>query len=176
MMLLDIKRFRSKFKYTQLSSKICGFGLNSRPFDSFDTCFYIHSVRVAAMNGIPFNSRATVFVGDLAVSCDESHLYEMFIEFGLIYSIKLMRTRKNLSLGYAFVTYLSMDNALSAIQNLNGKALCGRNIRTSFATQSQDLQKFDKSTVYFSNSINEVIQTASIPSQAFSEMKLQLPI
>ena len=121
------------------------------------------------------NTIATVFVGDLAVSCDENHLYGMFIEYGPIYSIKLMRTRKHLSLGYAFVALYSMEKALLAINNLNGKPLCGRNIRTAFASQSQDLTKYDKSTVYFGNYSNELIPESTMSSAEKISLLIQLP-
>lgn len=89
------------------------------------------------------NPGTSLFVGDLAVICAEADLIETFSPFGQIRSVRVMRTRKKLSLGYAFVALDTMENALAAMNALNGKPLCGRNMRIAFATQSA---KSDKSS------------------------------
>ncbi len=87
--------------------------------------------------GIPGNEgvsdSSTLFVGDLSVSCLENDLYELFSAYGIVTNIRVMKTRKNASLGYAFVTLSSFAEAHSAMNQLNGIMFCGRKLRIGLA-------------------------------------------
>jgi RNA recognition motif-containing protein len=57
----------------------------------------------------------TLFAGDLSSTCTEEHLYELFIPFGQIQQIRIQKSKKNVSLGYAFVTMDTPINAFNAM-------------------------------------------------------------
>jgi len=57
----------------------------------------------------------TLFAGDLSSTCTEEHLYELFCPFGQIQQIRIQKSKKNVSLGYAFVTMDTPMNAFNAM-------------------------------------------------------------
>lgn len=79
---------------------------------------------------------STLFVGDLSVSCNEANLFEIFSTCGVVRNIRIMKTRKNTSLGYAFVTMSSDKEATYAMETLNGILVSGRKMRIGFATSA----------------------------------------
>ena len=79
----------------------------------------------------PENS--TLFIGDLSVTCTEAQLLGLFLKCGGAISVRIIKTRKQASLGYAFVNMINGESALNAISHLNGTMLCGRNIRVCLA-------------------------------------------
>lgn len=94
----------------------------------------------------PNAKSSTLFVGDLSVSCTEEILHDLFVSFGRVCSVRIMQTRKKMSLGYAFVDMGSVESAVSAMENINGLSVCGRNIRIAFATDSQGSNRAYSST------------------------------
>ena len=80
-------------------------------------------------------SSTTLFVGDLSVTCTEEALYQAFSEVGTPNEVRIIRTRRNASLGYAFVTMSTPESATKAIQQLNGQNLNGRRLRIGFASE-----------------------------------------
>jgi RNA recognition motif-containing protein len=73
---------------------------------------------------------STVFVGDLSIFVTEGDLVLAFQPFGSIVDAKVMRceeTHKNLS--YGFVKFSESAAAVAAMEDLNGKLLCGRPMR-----------------------------------------------
>ena len=79
------------------------------------------------------NTNTTLFIGDLSVTCSEPQLLNLFLSCGGATSVRIIRTRKRASLGYAFVTMISEEAAQHAINQLHGALLCGRNIRVCHA-------------------------------------------
>jgi len=90
-----------------------------------------------------------LFVGHLSVTCDENSLYQVFSQVGPIQSIKLMRTRKKASLGYAFVTMNTIEDTARAINVLNGQLLCGREMKIGYGTANDS--KNSKTYMYNGN-------------------------
>lgn len=75
-------------------------------------------------------SNCTIFVGDLSIFVTEGDLVLAFQTFGNILDAKIMRceeTHKNLS--YGFVKFDEPAAAVTAMEELNGKLLCGRPMR-----------------------------------------------
>lgn len=76
------------------------------------------------------STTATLFVGDLSIFCSEEHLRLVFGQYGVIEEVKIIRcenTHKNLC--YGFVRLIEGQAAASAMNELNGKLLCGRPLR-----------------------------------------------
>lgn len=80
-------------------------------------------------------SSTTLFVGDLSVTCTEHMLMQLFSQCGMTTEVRIIRTRRNASLGYAFVTMCTAEDATTAIKQLNGYMLNGRGLRIGFANE-----------------------------------------
>lgn len=73
---------------------------------------------------------STLFVGDLSIFTNEVDLYNLFITFGELVEIKIMRceeTMKNLS--YGFVKFVEHEPAVNSMKALHGHILNGRPLR-----------------------------------------------
>lgn len=71
-----------------------------------------------------------LFLGDLSVFCSETDISEAFQKFGEIAGVRIIRnrnTKKNLS--YGFIEFTNVSAAIQAMNEMNGKILCGRSIR-----------------------------------------------
>jgi RNA recognition motif-containing protein len=76
------------------------------------------------------SNHSSLFVGDLSIFCSEIDLLKTFETFGEVLDVKVMRcdeTHKNLC--YGFVKYADHHVASKAMEDLNGKLLCGRPMR-----------------------------------------------
>ncbi|CAM2069866.1 RRM domain-containing protein [Sulfidibacter corallicola] len=79
-----------------------------------------------------------IFIGNLAWSTDEATLLEHFEQFGEIEQMRLITDRETgRSRGFAFATYVNRDDALSAIEAMNGKELDGRALNVNEARERQ---------------------------------------
>lgn len=71
-----------------------------------------------------------LFLGDLSLFCNEDDISATFSQFGQLADVRIKRnktTKRNLS--YGFVEYVSMDSAVMAMNEMNGKVFCGRALR-----------------------------------------------
>lgn len=83
----------------------------------------------------------TLFIGDLSVTANEESLRNLFGSHNISLNfLKIMKNKSNNSLGYAFVSLESVDQAQYAINTLDGAYLCGRKLRVCFARQFEDLR------------------------------------
>lgn len=74
-----------------------------------------------------------IYVGNLPYRLNESELKGAFEEFGEVSRAKIVKDREtNRSKGFGFVE-MSDDNALKAIEKLDGKELFGRTLRVNEA-------------------------------------------
>ena len=81
----------------------------------------------------------TIFVGDLAYFTNENDLVQLFLPFNPL-SVKIMRNVMTMkSMQYAFISFMSTDDAENAMFSLNGKRFKGRNLRINFAAYKSDL-------------------------------------
>ncbi|OWM79797.1 glycine-rich RNA-binding protein 4, mitochondrial-like [Punica granatum] len=77
-----------------------------------------------------------LFVGGLSWSVDEKSLLDAFSSFGEVSEVKILydkdsgRTR-----GFGFVSFAKEDDAISAKDAMDGKALLGRPLRISYALE-----------------------------------------
>jgi len=79
-----------------------------------------------------------IFVYNLAPDTEESVLWQLFGPFGAVQSVKVIRDlQTNKCKGFGFVTMTNYDEALVAIQSLNGYALGNRVLQVSFKTNNR---------------------------------------
>jgi len=79
-----------------------------------------------------------IFVYNLAPDTEESILWQLFGPFGAVQSVKvIMDLQTNKCKGFGFVTMTNYDEALVAIQSLNGYALGNRVLQVSFKTNNR---------------------------------------
>ncbi|XP_019867432.1 ELAV-like protein 3 isoform X2 [Aethina tumida] len=85
----------------------------------------------SAMNG----SGWCIFVYNLAPETEENVLWQLFGPFGAVQSVKVIRDlQTNKCKGFGFVTMTNYDEAVVAIQSLNGYTLGNRVLQVSFKT------------------------------------------
>ena len=71
----------------------------------------------------------TLFVGGFPLDIDEMDLAKLFMPFGQISTIKIIRDKKTrICKGYAFIEMVEMESAKEATSNLNGTSMGDRNL------------------------------------------------
>ncbi|KAI4308360.1 hypothetical protein L6164_031443 [Bauhinia variegata] len=77
-----------------------------------------------------------LFVGGLSWSVDEKSLKEAFSSFGDVTEVRIVYDKDSgRSRGFGFVIFSNEDNAKSAKDAMDGKALLGRPLRINFALE-----------------------------------------
>merc|ERR1719273_600714 len=88
----------------------------------------------AAVNG----SGWCIFVYNLAPETEENILWQLFGPFGAVQNVKVIRDlQTNKCKGFGFVTMTNYEEALVAIQSLNGYTLGNRVLQVSFKTNNR---------------------------------------
>ena len=73
-----------------------------------------------------------IYVGNLNYSISEEELNKVFSDFGTVESVKLIRDKMTGRLkGFGFVEMPDDNEAQTAIKELDGKELMGRNMRVN---------------------------------------------
>lgn len=75
-----------------------------------------------------------LFVRNLPLECEESHLMEMFGPLGQWTSIKIMRDERGMSKGCGFCAYRTAEEAQHAMNMTNGKVLMNRELVVTLHT------------------------------------------
>lgn len=92
-----------------------------------------HAHRLAAATGTL--SGWCLFVYNLAPEVEESVIWKLFGPFGAVRQVNLVKdAQTNKCRGFAFVTMSDYNQALMAIQSLNGFMLANRVLQVSFKT------------------------------------------
>merc|ERR1712079_241177 len=79
-----------------------------------------------------------LFVYNLAPETEENILWQLFGPFGAVQNVKVIRDlQTNKCKGFGFVTMTNYDEALVAIQSLNGYTLGNRVLQVSFKTNNR---------------------------------------
>merc|ERR1719433_2334837 len=79
-----------------------------------------------------------IFVYNLAPATEENILWQLFGPFGAVQNVKVIRDlQTNKCKGFGFVTMTNYDEALVAIQSLNGYTLGNRVLQVSFKTNNR---------------------------------------
>jgi ELAV like protein 2/3/4 len=91
---------------------------------------------MAATNG----SGWCIFVYNLAPETEENILWQLFGPFGAVQNVKVIRDlQTNKCKGFGFVTMTNYEEALVAIQSLNGYTLGNRVLQVSFKTNNRKI-------------------------------------
>ncbi len=69
-----------------------------------------------------------IFVGNLSYFCTEEILTSLFSQFGVVSSVSIQRSRKNMPLHYGFLD-MAPSHAEAAINALNNMVFMGRQLR-----------------------------------------------
>lgn len=77
----------------------------------------------------PTSQFHSLFLGDLSYHCKEVDILKAFQVFGEVLEIRLMKKNDGRSLNYGFVTFKELDQALRAIELMNGKVFMGRELQ-----------------------------------------------
>ncbi len=73
-------------------------------------------------------TKSNVFVKNLGPNATNKSLYELFKDFGEVFSVRLAQDYKGTSKGYGYVQFRNPDDALRAIKEMNGKEIDGRKL------------------------------------------------
>ena len=75
-----------------------------------------------------------IYVGNMSYDNDETTLNELFSEFGEVISAKVIVDQfSGRSKGFGFIEMANDDEAMAAINALNGKEISGRQIKVNEA-------------------------------------------
>ncbi|MCF8233576.1 MAG: RNA-binding protein [Bacteroidales bacterium] len=75
-----------------------------------------------------------IYVGNLNYATNEDELREIFAEYGEVLSVKVITDRMTgKAKGFAFVEMANEDEANTAIQELDGAEIKGRNVKVNKA-------------------------------------------
>ncbi|OAY55311.1 glycine-rich RNA-binding protein 2, mitochondrial [Manihot esculenta] len=89
------------------------------------------------LNSIRCMSSSKLFVGGLSYGTDDQSLKDAFSGFGEVVSARVITDRDSgRSRGFGFVDFSSNESASSALSAMDGQELQGRNIRVSYAQES----------------------------------------
>ncbi|WP_395373042.1 RNA recognition motif domain-containing protein [Marinicella sp. W31] len=80
-----------------------------------------------------------IYIGNLAYSVTEAELEEAFGQYGEVTSAKLILDKfSGQSKGFGFVEMADEQDARSAIEQINGSAIKGRNVKVNEARPRED--------------------------------------
>lgn len=80
-----------------------------------------------------------IFIASLPYAMEETEIREIFEDYGLVNSVKLITDKDTgKSKGYGFINMPNDDEALKAIEILNGTEIYERNISVSKALDKKD--------------------------------------
>ncbi|XP_023764691.1 U11/U12 small nuclear ribonucleoprotein 31 kDa protein [Lactuca sativa] len=94
-------------------------------------------------------SKSTVYVSNIDYSLTNSDLFTIFSTFGKVAKVTILRdkvTRE--SRGVAFILFVARDDAVKAVNGINGKILNGRTLTASIAADNGRAPEFIKRRVY----------------------------
>jgi len=81
---------------------------------------------------------ANLFVGNLHEDVDEKMLRDVFSNFGIVLSTKVMRDPETgVSRRYGFVSFDNFDSSDTSINSMQGQYLCGKPVEISYAYKKE---------------------------------------
>ncbi|XP_063906482.1 cleavage stimulation factor subunit 2 isoform X2 [Zophobas morio] len=122
-------------------------------------------------------SMRSVFVGNIPYEATEEKLKDIFGEVGQVLSFKLVFDRETgKPKGYGFCEYRDQETALSAMRNLNGYEIGGRNLRVDNACTEKSRMEMQNllNQPPVENPYGEPIQAEKAP-EAISKAVASLP-
>ncbi|XP_072379918.1 uncharacterized protein CstF64 isoform X2 [Diabrotica undecimpunctata] len=122
-------------------------------------------------------SMRSVFVGNIPYEATEEKLKDIFGEVGQVLSFKLVFDRETgKPKGYGFCEYRDQETALSAMRNLNGYEIGGRNLRVDNACTEKSRMEMQNllNQPIVENPYGEAVQAEKAP-EAISKAVASLP-
>lgn len=96
------------------------------------------STHTAVMGNALTGAGWCIFVYNLAPETEDSTLWQMFGPYGAVQNVKVIRDFQTQNCkGFGFVTMTRYEEAVDAINNLNGLSLGDRVLQVSFKTNSK---------------------------------------
>ena len=84
----------------------------------------------------PGNRFTKIYVGNLVYSIDEGGIHKMFSKYGKVGKIEVIKDSKTQkSKGIAFLQMYNQEDAMKAINKLNGSVVEGRTLKVSIALE-----------------------------------------
>ena len=83
-----------------------------------------HSIRIMwdeKDNSIRYNTKSNLYFKGIPLSIPSRKVYEYFMKFGDISSLKLIEDNNGNHFGYGYITFYNPDDAEKAILETNGK-------------------------------------------------------
>ncbi|KAF8648369.1 hypothetical protein HU200_064955 [Digitaria exilis] len=113
----------------------------------------VSAVEGAPAAALPVVSIASLYVGDLAESVDETVLLGVFSQVAPVASVRVCRdTITGVSLGYGYVNFHSRQDAVRALEALNFVPLNGKNIRLiMFSNRDPSMRRSGRANVFVKN-------------------------
>eukprot|EP00058_Branchiostoma_floridae_P004883 XP_002590371.1 hypothetical protein BRAFLDRAFT_216236 [Branchiostoma floridae] len=106
------------------------------------------AVGLQGLNPAQDRSLRSVFVGNIPYEATEEQLKDIFSEVGPVISFRLVYDRETgKPKGYGFCEYKDQETALSAMRNLNGHELNGRQLRVDNAASEKSKEELKQLTV-----------------------------
>jgi protein sex-lethal len=103
------------------------------------------------------SSRTNLIINYLPQNLTESELFKMFVTIGTVTNCKIMRDfRTGYSYGFGFVNYQKADDAIRAIQTLNGLQIQNKRIKVSYARPPGEDRK--ETNLYVTNLPRDVTE------------------
>ncbi|MGF1586343.1 MAG: RNA recognition motif domain-containing protein [Bacteroidales bacterium] len=76
----------------------------------------------------------TIYIGNIPYSMKEADIEQLFADFGTVLSVKIITDKfTHRSKGYGFIEMEDDAEGESAVNNLNGQDVLGRNLKVSRA-------------------------------------------
>ncbi|XP_074559931.1 polyadenylate-binding protein 7 [Curcuma longa] len=98
------------------------------------------------------HSPIALYVGDLAPDVGEEHLVGLFSSIGELTSVRVCKdSATGVSLGYGYVNYISIQDAISAIEKLNHTPLNGKPIRLMWSRRDPNARSSGIGNVFVKN-------------------------
>lgn len=98
------------------------------------------------------NPPVSLYVGDLHPDVTDGHLYEFFSDFKSITSLRLCRdSTTGRSLCYGYINFISLPEAIRAIETRNHSVLLGKVLRVSWSHRDPDARKNGIGNVFVKN-------------------------
>ncbi|KAE9590885.1 hypothetical protein Lalb_Chr20g0112331 [Lupinus albus] len=107
-------------------------------------------------------SPASLYVGDLHPDVSEGQIFELFSEFKSLASVRVCRdTSTGKSLCYGYVNFVSLQDAIRAIELKNHAILNGKAIRVMWSVRDPGARKNNSANVFVKN-LAESIDNAGL--------------
>jgi cleavage stimulation factor subunit 2 len=114
-----------------------------------------------------------IFIGNIPFELSEQQIIDIFKDVGPIVNFRLMFDRETgKPRGFAFCEYTDAETASSAIRNLNGYEINGRNLKVDYADQEMTTLGPSLNQAGYSSSATPSLSSfPSLPNTAFTSVE-----